>query len=56
MNNTNPTENYWGVQLDDSGSMDFWDTEQEARQNARGCPVWKVTYELLEAGASDVPR
>ena len=34
----------WGVELDEAGSMDLYDTEDEARAAARGCPIWKVTY------------
>ena len=38
----------WGVQLDDEGSMDIYDTETEARESARGCPLWKITYERID--------
>lgn len=43
-------ETQWGVQLDDGGSMDFYDTEDEARAawGARGCPIWKISFERVE--------
>lgn len=43
-------EKSWGVQLDDEGSMDLYDSEQEAREHARGCPIWEITSVLLQDG------
>jgi hypothetical protein len=44
-------ETYWGVQLGEDGSMDTYDSEREAREAARGRPIWKVAYELLDEGS-----
>ena len=43
-------EQWWGVQLGEDGSMDTYDSEREARESARGRPVWAITAELLPDG------